>query len=1308
MKKISFLLLFLIFFALSCSAAQEPKELFFTQEEKEWLAKHPTIRFAGDPNYLPYEGYDTSGNYTGIAANYLAFIEQKTGVKFQKTMASSWQDTTMKLHRGEVDMITNYINDGREKSRYLMSEPFYRSLVVIVKTKNKTSYIPDLGELVGEKIGVVRGYTFVDPLIKRYKHLNFVYHKNLHELFEALSSGKIDAALASITIASYEIATHGYHHLQIVGETHHYMELGFELKEEFAPFVGIINKVLASMTPLEHSQMLKEWVDLRIEKTPTNYLLLFSLLFLAIVLPLLFFYWNKQLKKEVEKKTFELSKILRFFDEHVISSRTDLDGNITDASNAFCRISGNTKEYLMGKNHRISKHPDNDPKVYEDMWKTIASGKVWRGRVINKKRDGGYYWVDSTIEPEYDYKGNRVGYISIRNDVTAEVELQKLMRNLENIVEKRTHELSLLSAQNEAIFQAATIGILLLKERKVIKTNNVACTMLGYSRAEILGSTTRNWYLSDEDYAYVDSMYALVTNGDIATWEREFKRKNGEVFWVKSHMKLINPNNVDEGIVATIEDISLEKERFSQIETAKRAAEEATKTKSAFLANMSHEIRTPMNAIIGMTHLALSNAIDAKQKNYLNKIDTAAKNLLGIINDILDFSKIESGKMSFEEIPFNLEDVLENVSSLNILKIQNKGLELLFDMDAALPTLLLGDPLRIEQILTNLVSNAVKFTEKGEIKIQIKLIAKNATECVLEFDVSDTGIGLSQEQQQKLFQAFSQADSSTTRQYGGTGLGLTISKYLVEQMDGNIWVKSVYGEGSTFGFKIRLKLQEKQKEFLHIKNNHLPKVLIVDDNDAAREILESMLRSLKFEVATASGGEEAIEMLQVAQREASPYELVLIDWMMPKLDGVDTIKMIKEDALLTPLPTFIMVTAYDKDEMMQKAKGLQIEGFITKPVTPSSLFDTIINSSHVIAPPKQEEYKNVSHTDAQTLLKGAYVLLVEDNALNQEFAMEVLEKIGILVDVASNGKEAYEMAKNINYDGILMDCQMPIMDGYEATKLIRQSSSYPDVPILALSANAMESDRKLSLESGMNDHVSKPIDVRVLFETMAKWITPQHKPSQQDTYESSAKAQNELDFKISGLDLKNALERAGGDVAFLQKMLKRFAQTQGIWIEEIDKLLAQEQREDARRETHTLKGLAGNIGAMTLFNLTKEIEEKLKSTDEQSAKLLIPLAKEELSSVIKNITDFFADTIEEKQEHHTLVGAQREELKHDIKNVVTLLDEYDAEALGGIEKIAPLLEDLGFAKEAQALLEAINAYEFETAKEILLGCKIPS
>lgn len=1305
------LLTFFIVLILQASAEEPAKPpLSLSKEEKEWLLEHPVIRFAGDPNHLPYEGYSKGNNYIGLMANYISFIEKELGIKIQKVQTSSWQDTLIKIQNHDVDMITNYKTAQRQNDNHLMSESFLKAPIVIVEQKSKKErFISDLEQLKGEKIAVIKDYSFINPIVQKYGYLDFVYYSNMKELFEALASGEVDAALSSLNIAAYEIALHGFHHIQIVGRSDYYMEIGFEVREDMAILANILNKLLDSMSIRDHSDIVNRWADLKMEEEAFNYTFWLTLFSIVSVVSALFIYWNRRLKKEVEKKTYELSRVLRFFDENVIASRSDLEGNITWASSAFCRISDNTKEFLIGKNHRISKHPDNDPEIFEDMWKTITEDKIWKGRLINKKRDGGYYWCDSVIEPEYDINGNKIGYISIRTDITAEVELKKLTDNLENIIEERTHELYMLNSQKQAILESATIGILLLKDRVVVQANQTISDMLNIPIEEMLGCSTRDWYQNDEDYNRVGETYALVSKGQTVMIEGQIKRRGKGTFWARVHMKAINNDNISEGVVATVEDISLEKERFFEIEAAKKAAEEATKIKSEFLANMSHEIRTPMNAIIGMTHLAMSSALDAKQINYLQKIDTAAKNLLSIINDILDFSKIESGKMSFEEIDFNLEDVLENVSNLNILKIQNKGLELLFDMDATLPTFLIGDPLRLEQILTNLVSNAVKFTEKGEIKIGVRLIGKDKESCELRFSVSDTGIGLSNEQIQKLFKAFSQADSSTTRQYGGTGLGLTISKYLVQRMEGEIWVESIYGQGSTFIFTAKLKLQQSQKDFGKLRRKvNLPRVLVVDDNDSAREILEHMLLSLKFDVRTASNGSEAIEMLHIAQEEQKPFELVIMDWMMPNLDGIDTIRMIKNDKRLHILPAFIVNTAYDKDEFFKKAQDLNIEGYISKPTTPSTLFDTILGVCGITKAPITDEYISVSKDNTHILLEGAYILLVEDNLLNQEFAVEVLERAGIFVDIANNGKEAYEMAKHTNYDGILMDCQMPVMDGYESTKLIREHSDYPNVPIVALSANAMASDKELSLSSGMNDHISKPIDVKILFDTMAKWIKPKSAPFK-TLMQKVIRKKSDLNFKINGLDLKNAFERAGSDIGFLKKMLKRFAQTQVPWPQNIDRLLLQNRIEDARIETHTLKGLAGNIGATALYDLAKELEENLKRSQVEEVKVLLPLTKDELNTVIENISEYFTahepSNINEHEEH-TLSDVEIQDLKEKIKELRYLLDESDPQAVSAAEIIAPKLSDIGFKEAARELTTNISVYEFEEAKKILDECKI--
>ena len=455
-----------------------------------------------------------------------------------------------------------------------------------------------------------------------------------------------------------------------------------------------------------------------------------------------------------------------------------------------------------------------------------------------------------------------------------------------------------------------------------------------------------------------------------------------------------------------------------------------------FLANMSHEIRTPMNAIMGMAHLAMKTDLTAKQYDYLKKVDISAKSLLGIINDILDFSKIEAGKMDMESVDFQLEDTLDNISTLVGIKTQEKGLELLFKTEPTVPTALVGDPLRLGQILINLSNNAVKFTDTGEIVVATELLKKDKDQVTLKFSVRDTGIGMTAEQAAKLFQPFSQADSSTTRKYGGTGLGLTISKRLAEMMGGEIWVESESGRGSTFSFTANLGLgkERAKKRFKPPSELRGMRVLVVDDNATSRSILQEMLESFSFEVSLASSGEEGIAELEAASKD-KPFELVIMDWQMPGMDGIEASKQILEHKGLSKIPPIILVTAYGREEVMQQAEQVGLEGFLLKPVNPSMLFDTIMQAFGEAVPETTRiARRHEQEAEALKHIQGAHVLLVEDNEINQQVAKEILEGAGLNVTLATNGQEAVNAVKENNYDAVLMDVQMPVMDGYTATK----------------------------------------------------------------------------------------------------------------------------------------------------------------------------------------------------------------------------------------------------------------------------------
>jgi signal transduction histidine kinase/CheY-like chemotaxis protein len=644
-------------------------------------------------------------------------------------------------------------------------------------------------------------------------------------------------------------------------------------------------------------------------------------------------------------------------------------------------------------------------------------------------------------------------------------------------------------------------------------------------------------------------------------------------------------------------------ENNEQLARANQIAQGAAQAKSDFLANMSHEIRTPMNAIIGLSHLALKTELSGRQRDYLAKIQSSASHLLGIINDILDFSKIEAGRLDVESIDFQLDRVLDNVANLVADKCSAKGLEFIFNVDRAVPNDLIGDPLRLGQVLVNYANNAVKFTERGEIEIAVRPLQDTPEALTLHFAVRDTGIGLTREQQARLFRSFEQADTSTSRRYGGTGLGLAIAKSLAGLMGGEVGVESERGRGSTFWFTARFGRAQPRPRgaALAAALRDLP-VLVVDDHPHACAVLCELLQGMGLRVDAAASGAMALQRIREAEARGEPYEIVFIDWQMPGMDGIETGQQIRRLAI-NRQPRLVMATAFAREEAAQAVASGDFDGLLTKPLNASMVFDETARqlgadaAAPLVLPARDADG---ARTGLRSL-RGLRVLLAEDNEINQQVACELLQDVGLTVEVAGNGRIALERVQASRYDLVLMDMQMPEMDGLAATRAIRALPGMAALPIVAMTANAMASDRERCIAAGMNDHVAKPIDPDELWRVITRWIAPNSGPGssgEEGPGEASrlilSTDEPALPRGIPGLDVERGLRHLLGRPALYVSVLQRFTTDQAGATQAVERAMRDGDVAQAARLAHTLKGVSATIGATALAGLADALERALR------------------------------------------------------------------------------------------------------------------
>lgn len=757
------------------------------------------------------------------------------------------------------------------------------------------------------------------------------------------------------------------------------------------------------------------------------------------------------------------------------------------------------------------------------------------------------------------------------------------------------------------------------------------------------------------------------------------------------------------GILAISRDITSRKAVEEEIRQARDLAQEATRMKSDFLANMSHEIRTPMNAIIGMAHLALRTELTPRQADYLRKIQESGKHLLGILDDTLDFSKIEAGKLTMEHANFELERVLDNVANLIGEKAGAKGLELVFDIADDVPDSLVGDSLRLGQVLINFANNAVKFTHSGEVSIVVRVRERNARHVLMYFAVRDTGIGLSTEQIGRLFQSFQQADASTTRKYGGTGLGLVIAKKLVALMDGEVGVESVPEQGSTFWFTARLEIGERASNLQRLPPHpdlRHRRVLVVDDNDTARKVIAEMLRAMAFEVVAVDSGARAMAQASAAAQSGQGFDVVLLDWRMPDMDGMETALHLRK-LQLTPEPRLVMVTAYGREEVIRAAQRERMDDVLIKPVSPSTLFDTlmrVLGATSDAAP--KEDMSSVAPLDARLeRIRAARVLLVEDNELNMEVAQGLLHEAGLVVDVASNGEIAVQKVLDARYDVVLMDMQMPVMDGVTATQEIRKYPEFADLPIIAMTANAMPSDRQRCLAAGMQGFVSKPIEPDELWEALLRWVTPH---AQEAVLSPSGPAEDSavaLPDDITGLDVAAGLRRVLGKRHLYVALLRKFVHSQQNVPHSIRLALEAGDRTTAERLIHTSKAVAGNIGATQVQQKAAVLEQYVRDDFPRAAVDESLEAFESTHDVLLNALRSWLPMVPMEEGRGT-VAVDASLLEGVLERLEALLLQDDATAVRLLREHADLLRS-AFPAAFLDIETALCNYDFDTARQRL-------
>lgn len=907
----------------------------------------------------------------------------------------------------------------------------------------------------------------------------------------------------------------------------------------------------------------------------------------------------QQSKDIAQQAAAELTEQKFALDQHSIVSITNVKGEITLINDKFCDISGYRREELIGQDHRLVNSHFHDNAFFKEMYHTIANGHVWRGEICNKAKDGHLYWVDSTIVPFKDSNNKPQSYIAIRTDIS----------------KRKRSDLAVQESNNKLELVMASTGVGVWDWQMLtgeIEFNERWAAITGHTLAELRPFTMETWtsLIHTEDLIVSTKAMEKHFDGIEERYECEirYKHKDGHWVWVLDSGRLVerDENGLPKRMIGTLLDMTERKKTEADLHKAKDDAELATKTKSEFLANMSHEIRTPMNGVIGMTELLLGNELDTEQQRRALTIKRSADSLLTIINDILDFSKIEAGKLDLEMLDFDLWTLLEDLADTFSLRAMESELEFICSANPSIPQWYKGDPGRLGQILTNLVGNAIKFTDQGEVSVRYEMITNEAGEKLLYFKIKDTGIGLSEEQQQRLFQKFSQADGSTTRNFGGTGLGLAISKQLVELMGGEIGIESQLDYGSTFWFTVVLDVAEPRPSIFPTHDLYDEHILVVDGNASNREVFGEFLSAWKIPHEVVASGQSAMRIMYAALENNTPFSIALIGMKIPGMNGIMLGDTIHNDRQLSST-RLALITAHGQRGDAKKMHDYGFSAYVSNPIHLLELYIVLLQLAGLKSNDSSEAMITRYTAREQQSKFDAKALVVDDNSTNQAVAQGMLAKFGLDVDIVNNGQEAVDQLTEFPYDLVFMDCHMPVMDGYTATQHIRDPQSSVqnhNIPIIAMTANAMQGDKEKCLASGMDDFIAKPVEFPKLRKILEHWLNQveidQQLPDAELLLDIKTEQDSDLDLDLDldpVFDFVAMSERLMDDKELIQVITDAYLSDMPVQIEQLKTFMQDGDVEQAAAQAHKIKGASANVGGMALSAVASLMEESGKTND---------------------------------------------------------------------------------------------------------------